>query len=125
MFAIRKKLDEIFGYEVSFYDAKIQDAWNFGESKDDVSEVTLFEYKKAMVFYGPPGTSKTYSANRLAELLITKQYFRNKQNIQEYFNNSAKIFEGHIHHLQLHSNYSYEDFIAGFHIEHKIRIRIF
>jgi 5-methylcytosine-specific restriction protein B len=117
--AIRKKLDEVFGYEVSFYDEDIQDAWNFGESKDDVSEVTLFEYKKAMVFYGPPGTSKTHSATRLAELLITKQYFRNKQNIKKYFENSDKIFEEHIHHLQLHSNYNYEDFIAGMHIEDK------
>ncbi len=116
---IRNKLDEVFGYEVSFYDEDIQDAWNFGESKDDVSEVTLFEYKKAIIFYGHPGTSKTHSANRLAELLITKQYFRNKQNIKEYFENSDKIFEGHIHHLQLHSNYNYEDFIAGMHIEDK------
>lgn len=117
--AIRKKLTEILGYDVNFYDEDIQDAWNFGESKDDVSEVTLFEYKKAMVFYGPPGTSKTHSAIRLAELLIAKQYFRNKQNIKEYFKNSDKIFEEHIHHLQLHSNYNYEDFIAGLQIEDK------
>lgn len=115
--AIRKKLDDIFGYEISFYDDEIQDAWNFGESKNDISEVTLFEYKKAMIFYGPPGTSKTHSATRLAELLITKQYFRNKQNIKEYFQNSDEIFEKHIHRLQLHSNYNYEDFIVGLHIE--------
>lgn len=116
---IRNKLKEILGYEVNFYDEEIQDAWNFGESKDDVSEVTLFEYKKAMVFYGPPGTSKTHSATRLAELLITKQYFRNKQSIKEYFEKSEEILEEHIHHLQLHSNYNYEDFIAGLHIEDK------
>jgi 5-methylcytosine-specific restriction enzyme B len=116
---IRKKLDEVFGYEISFYDYGIQDAWNFGESKDDVSEITLFEYKKAIIFYGPPGTSKTHSANRLAELLVTKHYFRNKQNIKNYFNNSSKIFEDQIHHLQLHSNYNYEDFIVGLHIEDK------
>ncbi len=116
---IRNKLKEILGYEVNFYDEEIQDAWNFGESKDDVSEVTLFEYKKAMVFYGPPGTSKTHSATRLAELLITKQYFRNKQSIKEYFEKSEEILEEHIHHLQLHSNYNYEDFIAGLQIEDK------
>jgi 5-methylcytosine-specific restriction protein B len=120
--SIRKKLDEVFEYEISFYDDEIQDAWNFGESKDNVSEVTLFEYKKAIIFYGPPGTSKTYSANRLAQLLITKQYFRNKQNIKEYFHNSDSIFENHIHHLQLHSNYNYEDFIVGLHIEDKSSI---
>lgn len=119
---IRKKLDEVFGYEFSFYDEEIQDAWNFGESKDDVSEITLFEYKKAMIFYGPPGTSKTHSANRLAELLITKQYFRNKKNIKDYFKNSSKIFENHIHYLQLHSNYNYEDFIAGVHLEDKCSV---
>ena len=119
IYEIKKKLDEVFGYEVSFYDDKIQNAWNFGESKNDVSEVTLFEYKKAMVFYGPPGTSKTHSATRLAELLITKQYFRNKQNIKEYFEKSESIFKKHIHHLQLHSNYNYEDFIVGLHIEDK------
>ncbi|WP_294309401.1 AAA family ATPase [uncultured Chryseobacterium sp.] len=115
--AIRKKLDDVFGYEISFYDDEIQDAWNFGESKNDISEVTLFEYKKAIIFYGPPGTSKTHSATRLAELLITKQYFRNKQNIKEYFENSDEIFEKQIHRLQLHSNYNYEDFIVGLHIE--------
>jgi 5-methylcytosine-specific restriction protein B len=119
IYEIKKKLDTVFGCEVSFYDDKIQDAWNFGESKDDVSEVTLFEYKKAMVFYGPPGTSKTHSATRLAELLITKQYLRNRQSIKEYFENSESIFEKHIHHLQLHSNYNYEDFIVGLHIEDK------
>ncbi len=117
IFQIRKELSELLGYEISFYDEDIQDAWNFGENKDDISEVTLFEYKKAMIFYGPPGTSKTYSAERLAELLITKQYFRNKQNIKNYFQDSDKIFEKYIHHLQLHSNYSYEDFIAGVQIK--------
>lgn len=119
IFKIREKLKTELGYDVNFYDDEIQDAWNFGESKDDVSEVTLFEYKKAMVFYGPPGTSKTHSANRLAELLITKQYFRNKQSIKDFFKNSDKIFKDHIHNLQLHSNYNYEDFIAGLHIEDK------
>ena len=116
---IRKKLDGIFGYEISFYDKEIQNAWDFGESKDDLSEVTLFEYKKALIFYGPPGTSKTHSAQRLAELLITKQYFRNKKDIKKYFENSKVIFDEHIHHLQLHANYNYEDFIVGLHIEDK------
>lgn len=125
IFKIREKLKSELGYDVNFYDKEIQDAWNFRESKYDVSEVTLFEYKKAMVFYGPPGTSKTYSANRLAENLITKHYFRNKEKIKnkeyikEYFKNKKKIFKDHIHRLQLHSNYNYEDFIAGIHIENK------
>jgi 5-methylcytosine-specific restriction protein B len=51
--------------------------------------------------------------------MVLRAHFRNKQNIKEYFENSDKIFEEHIHHLQLHSNYNYEDFIAGMHIEDK------
>ncbi len=122
IFKIRKKLEEVLDRKVSFYDKEIKDVWYFGENKEDFSEVALFEYKKAMIFYGPPGTSKTYLANRLAELLVSKQYFRNKQSINDYFINSSKIFEDHIHRLQLHSNYNYEDFIAGFHIEEKISV---
>ena len=81
-------------------------------------EVTLLN-TKGNGFLWSSRTSKTHSATRLAELLITKQYFRNKQNIKAYFENSDQIFEEHIHHLQLHSNYNYEDFIAGLHIEEK------
>jgi 5-methylcytosine-specific restriction enzyme B len=114
---IREKLGEALGRKnVNFYDNDIREAWNF-ESKGDTSDVALFEYKKAMVFYGPPGTSKTHSAKRLAQLIIAKYYFRNRQNIKGYFENSAKIHENHIHQLQLHSNYNYEDFIAGIHIK--------
>jgi len=124
IFKIRVKLSSILRYEINnFYNGdEIERAWNFGENKDDVSIDVLFEYKKAVIFYGPPGTSKTHSATRLAELLITKQYFRNKQNIKEYFLNSDKLFEDHIHHLQLHSNYNYEDFIAGIQIEEKTSV---
>ncbi|WP_066829603.1 McrB family protein [Rufibacter ruber] len=115
--AIRQKLVEMLNYELSFYD--VQQMWNFEDRKEDISIDMLFEYKKAMVFYGPPGTSKTHSANRLAEVLISKQYFRNKKNLKEFIQNPKYIFDSHIHHLQLHSNYNYEDFIAGLHIEEK------
>jgi 5-methylcytosine-specific restriction enzyme B len=117
IFAIRQKLVEIKGYELNFYD--IQEMWNFEDRKEDISMDMLFEYKKAVVFYGPPGTSKTHSANRLAEVLISKQYFRNKKNLREFILNPNDIFESHIHHLQLHTNYNYEDFVAGLHIEDK------
>jgi 5-methylcytosine-specific restriction protein B len=122
IYAIRKKLDELLGYEVNFYDEGIKQAWDFEEDKNDTSEIALFEFKKAIVFYGPPGTSKTYSADRLAKWLITKQYFRNRRNIKEYFGESDAIFKRHIHRLQMHSNYSYEEFIAGVQIEDKATV---
>ena len=53
----------------------------------------LLEDKKQIIFYGPPGTSKTYVAKEFAE------YFT--QNIEN------------IEIVQFHQSYSYEDFIEG------------
>ena len=53
----------------------------------------LLEEKKQIIFYGPPGTSKTYVAKKFSE------YFtQNTENIEL---------------LQFHQSYSYEDFIEG------------
>lgn len=115
---IREALAELLDNpDFTFYDPDVARAWNYHDSEWGIDTVELFEYKKAMVFYGPPGTSKTYSANRLAELLIAKQYFRNKDRVREFFENKETIFENHIHFLQLHTSYAYEDFIAGIQLE--------
>ncbi len=50
--------------------------------------------KKQAIFYGPPGTGKTYMAERVADLL-------------------TEGGDGVIEVLQLHSSYSYEDFVQG------------
>jgi 5-methylcytosine-specific restriction protein B len=50
--------------------------------------------KKQAIFYGPPGTGKTYMAERIADLLIQGG-------------------DGVVEILQLHSAYSYEDFVQG------------
>ena len=63
------------------------------ESKNPSVDEIYEALKKAkqVILYGPPGTSKTYYAEEIA-----KKYFRERS-----------MF------LQLHQNYSYEDFIGG------------
>lgn len=53
----------------------------------------LLEEKKQIIFYGPPGTSKTYLARIFAEYLVG-----GKENVEI---------------VQFHQSYSYEDFIEG------------
>ena len=53
----------------------------------------LLEEKKQIIFYGPPGTSKTYVAKKFSE----------------YFTQDTENIEI----IQFHQSYSYEDFIEG------------
>ena len=63
-------------------------------STDKIKEINnLLERKKQIIFYGSPGTSKTYFANKFSEFFAAKV-----ENI--------KI-------AQFHPSYSYEDFIEG------------
>ena len=97
------------------------------DKNDNLDIETLLRFKKAVVLYGPPGTSKTYSARSLAKSLICKEfaetlktYEGDKYGVFKKFieqvnkeNDDDNIFKKHIHKLQLHANYTYEDFIAG------------
>lgn len=119
IFKIREAISNYTGdKDFDYYDAKLKKVWNYGSLENDLTEIQGLEYKKAIILYGPPGTSKTYSAFQIAETLITKNYLKDKSNVQSFLNEGSEketpsFINDRIHRLQLHQNYSYEDFIAG------------
>lgn len=129
---IEKKLKKIKENE-SFYDKTFRPFWDSTKvstnvTKDgDLGMEALLRYKRSIVLYGPPGTGKSYTARELAISLITKTFakkLKSDNNKEETFSNFIKkedIIFGrtkgdvlpHIHYLQLHPNYTYDDFIVG------------
>lgn len=111
---IRKRLSELTQEpEFDFYDDEYQQVWNYSLTQEGFSEVQGLQYKKAIMLYGPPGTSKTHTAKRLAYALIANAYLNKRENVEKYFKGEEDFTEGRIHRLQLHANYTYEDFVAG------------
>lgn len=114
IFLIRTKLGELTGNKnFDFYIEEYERVWNYSITEKGFSEMQGLQYKKAIILYGPPGTSKTHTARRLANALIAKAYLSKKENVVKYFKKEEKFEDGRIHNLQLHPNYNYEDFVAG------------
>ena len=90
-----------------FYQDDIKYLWMNLDVDNQLSDVRLLEYKKALVLYGPPGTGKTYSAKLLANSLVRRHFLNNGSLPNE------DIIKKQIAYLQFHINYNYEDFIAG------------
>jgi 5-methylcytosine-specific restriction protein B len=132
----KKETDNLNG----FYYKSIRPFWDtpkMSTKADDDGNLplnTLLTFKKAIVFYGPPGTSKTYTARELAKNVISaafaeklkkeKERKKKKDLFTKFINNENLIFGekeirqkkqllSHIHRLQLHPNYTYDDFIIG------------
>lgn len=92
----------------------IRRVWNADDDDLDFDELQALLFKKAVVFYGPPGTSKTYKSKELANAFILNQYINDKNRLVEYLSNPDGIIKNRVHHLQLHANYAYENFIGGY-----------
>lgn len=114
-----KNIRETLGLgEASFYENSLPLLWKH-EKGTELSLVQKLEYKKAMILYGPPGTSKTYSAKELATSVIFRHIMRNdKQTALRIIKNKLLgELKNRIKVLQFHINLNYEDFIAGHTIE--------
>ena len=128
LYLIREKLrelkydngDKLYPETNPFWHSKIRPFWDDStENLDkDLSDKTLLEYKKAMILYGPPGTSKSYQARKMAEGMIAEA-LRNqdKNDISTAIAKLPTTLNSHIHILQMHPNYTYDDFIIGKSIE--------
>lgn len=70
----------------------------------------LLQRKKALILYGVPGTGKTYQAEKLASELSGP---RNKQHGYDSKDDKTETGKKYYEVLQLHPNYTYQDFVIG------------
>ncbi len=126
IFYIREKVAEIIEDKYfTFYDDGIGNIWGYNGTANkfeyDFDPLTALQYKKAVILYGPPGTSKTHTAKSIAVNAIMR-YHLPKCTLKDYLKTitdeekTNEIVKNRIHRLQLHTNYNYEDFVAGMRI---------
>lgn len=116
---IRQRVGELIGYpEFDFYEEDdVAMVWNFSLGEGDFEAIQGLDYKKAVILYGPPGTSKTHSAMHLARIMIRIGFLKVRENVEAFLAGQVNFYQDRIHHLQMHTNYNYEDFIAGMQLE--------
>ena len=118
---ISNKLAEIRNEPTDFYSDELAPFWiSSSEGLFPDLDTELLEYKKQVVLYGPPGTSKTYTAKILATEVIRYRLAKDMGVAVLNDDGQAKLSKAlseNVHRLQLHPAYSYEDFIRGLQIK--------
>ena len=122
LLAIRGQIEGFLGTdEVDFYTGDLRQIWSAtaGVDSEGVGDLEALKWKKQIVLYGPPGTSKTWQAERLAETVIRRAAL-DAWGPKQYFENLAavgKAVSDNVSWLQLHPGYGYEQFIRGLRLE--------
>lgn len=106
---------------VDFYYEPLRGVWESsgGATAGGVGDLEALEWKKQIVLYGPPGTSKTWQAESLAKAVIRRAALA-QWGPQGYFSNAAAVeaaMDTNIFRLQLHPGFGYEQFIRGLRLE--------
>jgi 5-methylcytosine-specific restriction enzyme B len=123
---IRKALEgfdvqpDLNGDAIDFYYPPLRDIWNpESDSDEGASDLSLLLHKKHLVFYGPPGTSKTHRTRALAESLIRRAALE-KWGSRRFFaeqDKLSKLVDESIEWVQLHPGYGYEEFVRGLRLD--------
>jgi len=111
---------DLAGGMVDFYFPPLNGIWKpEADGEEGASDLSLLLHKKHLVFYGPPGTSKTHRTRALADSLLrraalekwgAKRFFAEQDRLKE-------LVEENIEWVQLHPSFGYEEFIRGLRID--------
>lgn len=81
---------------------------------EKVIEIFKNGWNKQVILYGPPGTSKTYSATIIAAKLLAGS---DRVDTQNPYNSAQELlkneYKDNYKIVQFHPSYSYEDFVRG------------
>jgi 5-methylcytosine-specific restriction protein B len=128
LLAIRHRLSELMraenvanGRDIDFYHSPLHGVWesNAQGEGDGTGDLEALLWKKQIVFYGPPGTSKTFQARRLAETLIRREALARWKpaNFFSHLEDVELLVEANIFSVQLHPGFGYPEFIRGLRLE--------
>ncbi|MFF4028066.1 MULTISPECIES: AAA family ATPase [Nocardia] len=109
---------------VDFYHPPLVGIWGRGasDSTDGVGDMEALLWKKQLVLYGPPGTSKTWQASEIAEAVIRQAALKD-WGPDRYFTHGAAVdaaVKRNVFRLQLHPGVGYEQFIRGLRLEDNV-----
>lgn len=126
LFLIRQALEELnvqpglAGGTIDYYFPPLNGIWKPDTGGDEgASDLSLLLHKKQLVFFGPPGTSKTHRTRALADSLI-RRVALNEWGARRFFaeqDSLDEIIEEHIEWVQLHPGFGYEEFIRGLRLD--------
>jgi 5-methylcytosine-specific restriction protein B len=105
---------------IDFYFPPLNGIWKPDADGDEgASDLSLLLHKKHLVFYGPPGTSKTHRTRALADSLIRRAALENWGS-RRFFAEQDRLDEAvlaNIEWVQLHPGFGYEEFVRGLRLD--------